>query len=102
MANILKPDSNQTIEAGGSINFQCNVTEGNPPFTYSWDFDEGAENSTLQNPGDVFFTDVGTYHVTFTVTDADGDIDRQTLTITVHEQARDDNGGGACFISTIK
>ena len=109
-ATITSPASNTTITTGGSVNFQGSVTSGNSPFTYSWDFGGGATNVTTQNPGNVVFSSVGTYTVTFTVTDANSDVDSDSVIITVStppDDGGDDGGGGGggggggCFVNTL-
>jgi surface-anchored protein len=99
IAAIINPPSDTTITVGGSIDFQGSVSSGNPPFTYSWDFDGGAENSDLLEPGEVTFDKVGTYTVTFRVTDIDGDISSDTVSITVNESSGD---GDSCFIDSLR
>jgi surface-anchored protein len=101
IAKITSPDSHQFIEEGESIDFQCSVDSGNPPFTYSWNFDGGAENSTVHDPGDVVFEKPGSYTVTFAVSDNDGDISTDTVNITVNE-ASDGDSGGFCFINSVR
>ena len=101
VAAIISPAMDQTIAIGDSINFQCTVTAGNAPYQYAWDFDGGATNIVLKNPGDVTFDKTGTYQVTFTVADNDDDISSDTVTITVNEPSGGGNGGG-CFIDSIK
>ncbi|MFW6373745.1 MAG: PKD domain-containing protein [Thermodesulfobacteriota bacterium] len=83
-ASITFPPWDETsLSLGGSSSFAAAVTGGNPPLTYLWDFDGGAENSTSLNPGVIKFDDPGTFTVTFAVTDADGDQDSDTVTIKV-------------------
>ena len=106
LANITSPNSNKIINVNKSVIFQCTVFGGNPPFTYLWNFDGAAGNSTQQYPGDVIFSEVGTYTVTLTVADDDGDIDSDTVVITVKEESDDRGGGGGggggfCFVGTL-
>lgn len=63
------------------VYFTGNVTGGDAPLTYAWDFDDGGTSSS-QNPTHTF-TSEGTYNVTFTVTDNDGDFDSDTIEIEV-------------------
>jgi PKD repeat protein len=98
-ANIISPDSEHSIYEGDSIDFQGAVTSGNPPYTYSWDFQNEAELSTLQNPSGVVFNKKGTYSVTFIVADNDGDSDSDTVTIIV---AKELNSPLGCFINSLR
>ncbi|CAM2006664.1 PKD domain-containing protein [Acanthopleuribacter pedis] len=87
VGTINTPATNQTIATGDTVNFTATVTDGdnNTPFTYAWDFDGGASNSTQEDPGDVTFNTPGVYTVTFTATDNLGfaDLTPDTVTITV-------------------
>jgi len=107
IASITSPDSDQTIEVGDSINFRCSVINGNLPYTYSWNFDGAAEDSTERTPEAVTFSEVGTFTVTLAVADNDGDIDSDTVNITVDDiqdtgdDDDDDGGGSGCLITVI-
>ncbi|HLP97426.1 MAG TPA: PKD domain-containing protein [Sideroxyarcus sp.] len=74
VASISAPADDVTITQGGTVTFQGSGSDpdGNTPLTYSWDFGGGAPDSTMQNPGAVKFDTVGSYIVTFTVTDSLG------------------------------
>jgi PKD repeat protein len=76
IATINAPTGNVTIARGGTVTFQGSGTDpdNNLPLTYSWNFGGGAPNSTQQNPGAVRFNTVGTFTVTFTVTDSLGSV----------------------------
>jgi len=109
IAIILSPNFDQTITIGETIEFRSTVANGNEPFTYSWDFNGGAENSTQQDPGDITFPIPGIFNVTFTTVDNDGDIDSDTVTITVIETSSGGDGGGGgegdeggCFIDILR
>lgn len=67
-----------------TVNFNGTVSGGDAPFTYFWDFKDGT-NSTLQNPQHVF-NNAGTYNVSFTATDFDGDNSNSIVVITVNDQ----------------
>jgi len=64
------------------VQFTGNVVSGDAPFTYLWNFTDGT-TSTSQNPNHTFTA--GTYEVSFTVTDNDGDYDTDFVTITVEQ-----------------
>ena len=83
VATISSPATNVVIDEDTTVNFQGSVANGNAPFTYYWDFDGGATNSTLEDPGSITFNAPGTYTVSFTVTDNDGDIDMDSVNVTV-------------------
>ncbi len=83
VASIASPPSDMTIFEGESVNFAGEVQDGNAPFTYLWNFNGGAVNSDLEDPGNVTFQTEGLYIVTFTVTDEDGDENSDSVAITV-------------------
>src|SRR2546427_3259813 len=56
--------------AGMSVNFTASVTGGTPPYTYRWDFGDGGQ-SDAPNPTHIYAPN-GTYRVSVTVTDAQG------------------------------
>lgn len=51
--------------------------------TYLWDFADNGATSTVANPAHIF-TDLGSYNVTLTVTDSDGLMNTDSVTITVN------------------
>ena len=91
-ASIDTPNTAQSIQTGQSVSFtgSGNDTDGNTPLTYSWDFNGGATNSTLEDPGNVTFATPGTYTVTFTVTDNEEVTGSDTITITVTDNGYDE------------
>ncbi len=102
-ATIDSPAGDVTIVVGDSLNFQGSATGGETPYSYSWDFDGGATNSTEEDPGEVVFGTAGTYAVTFTVTGSNSEDDSDTLTVDVTEyvayypfngDASDESGNG--------
>ncbi|MGE0083228.1 MAG: PKD domain-containing protein, partial [Desulfococcaceae bacterium] len=84
--SIVSPAADVAVAEGESVSFQGNVTGGDAPFSYFWNFGGGAENSHVLNPGNVIFPKPGTYTVIFTVTDADGDLHSASVTVTVKEK----------------
>jgi PKD repeat protein len=66
-----------------AVQFDSNVSSGNPPFSYEWDFDnDGAVDSAEESPLYIF-NSAGTFTSVLTVTDSDGDSDSANMTITV-------------------
>jgi PKD repeat protein len=63
-----------SIIVGQSIRFTFIGTEGNLPVVFSWSFGDGTANSSDQNPTHKYDR-AGTYKVTLTVIDMDGDVD---------------------------
>lgn len=70
---INTPSSNVTITAGSSVNFTGTGTDSdnNLPLRYLWNFGAGSgiQNSALEDPGSLIFSNPGIFTVTFTVTD---------------------------------
>ncbi|MCH8003084.1 MAG: PKD domain-containing protein [Nanoarchaeota archaeon] len=64
------------------VNFDVNLNGGKEPFTFEWDFTEdGITDSTLRKPTALFSE--GTFTVLVRVTDSDGDISTDTVTLKV-------------------
>ena len=61
------------------VDFTFTGSEGDPPASYLWDFGDGSPTSTDQNPIHQY-TSAGTYNVSLTVTDDDGDVDIEIKT----------------------
>ena len=64
------------------INFRDGTVGGTAPYTYSWNFGDGA-TSTAQNPSHVYNDPPGTYIATETVTDASGLAESYAFTVNV-------------------
>jgi PKD repeat protein len=62
-----------------SVQFNAQVTGGDVPLTYLWDFRDG-NTSTLQNPLHIF-NSAGNHLVTLSVTDADNDKGRDSVLV---------------------
>jgi fibronectin type 3 domain-containing protein len=79
---IASPATDMTIPAGAAVSFSA----GTAAAKYSWIFPGGSPaTSTAQNPGNVTFSNPGTYTASLTVVDASGNSDPSppTRTITV-------------------
>jgi PKD repeat protein len=64
-----------------SLSYVCNVGNGNAPFGYSIDFGDGTTSTAPAGTHD--YPAPGTYLITCTVTDVDGDMDNDERVITV-------------------
>ncbi|MFX0101936.1 MAG: PKD domain-containing protein, partial [Candidatus Hodarchaeota archaeon] len=85
--------SSTIILVGQEITFDFTGSTGNFPGTMTWDFGDGA-NSTDTNPSHVF-NSIGTYMITLTIVDLDGDISiKNDVVIHVLDPAADDDGDG--------
>ena len=62
--------SSRTVKAGDTVTFQANLSGGFAPYSYQWDFGDGA-TSTEPTPAHAFRKD-GTYTVSLKVTDDHG------------------------------
>ncbi len=94
VATILSPTEDVTVTSGDTVSFQGNCSDLNDdrPFTFNWDFDGGAVDSTEQNPS-VIFTQSETFTVTMTCTNNTG-LTSLADTIRVIVNAADGGGGG--------
>jgi hypothetical protein len=69
---ILAPTGDETITAGGAVNFEGSAVDPDgDDMTYLWDFGDGITTTVLV-PGDHTYSDAGSYTVTFTATDSHG------------------------------
>lgn len=74
--------ANTTVSyAPATIGFTGSVTSGNSPFTYLWDFGDGS-TSRSKDPTHLY-NRAGDYNTRFTVTDTDGDISSDSITINI-------------------
>ncbi|MCI4351075.1 MAG: PKD domain-containing protein [Thermoplasmata archaeon] len=69
-------------DAGLPVTFTPGVTNGTPPFSYSWSFGD-ANRSPLPSPTHIYRTN-GTYLVNLTVTDQGAGVGKANLTVVVH------------------
>jgi PKD repeat protein len=65
-----------------TVEFGCAAIDGNAPFTYDIDFGDGTAHGTLSTETHTFEQN-GTYVVNCTVTDTDGDVSSDSVTVTV-------------------
>ncbi|MEE9543126.1 MAG: PKD domain-containing protein [Thermodesulfobacteriota bacterium] len=96
------------INTGGAVYFEGTGFSDNATMFFVWDFDGGATNSTLEDPGLVFFPVNGLYTITFTVTDDEGlsDLSPDTVVVSVTPMGNnvpvaDANGPYAGYVGDI-
>lgn len=81
---ISSPAAPATITEGQTVTFAGSASGGSGSgYTYLWDFNGGAANSTAQNPGAVTFAVAGNYTVSLTVADGAGRTDSTPATVGV-------------------
>ncbi|MBD3186555.1 PKD domain-containing protein, partial [Candidatus Bathyarchaeota archaeon] len=61
------------ILVNDQVQFNFTGSEGNLPALYQWNFNDSTPNATIKNPVHQFTTE-GTYNITLTIQDANGDI----------------------------
>ena len=85
---------NQTINEGDTVSFNGNFVDPglNDIQTITWDFGDGTTRSGTLTPTHKYL-DNGTYIVTLTVTDKDGGVGKDKLTITVNNSVPVVNAG---------
>ena len=92
VVSIDSPGDGIVITEKGSLIFQSTITGGNEPLTYLWDFGGARENIRAKDPGELLLSTIGTFQVRMTVTDADGDVGTDAITLQVahdtHPRAR--------------
>jgi hypothetical protein len=90
--------SNSTVgDAPATFEFDATIADGTEPYTISWDFGDGSEESNEQNVVHTF-DEAGTYNVTLSVTDSEDQTASDSIEITVEEAATEEpvppgNGG---------
>ena len=89
------------ILEGETVTFTGSAAGGDQPYSWSWDFDDGTTDSSLQNPTHQF-NSAGQYLVTLTVTDDNYDTDTANVQITVNENGKNTyqclSGGRTCAL----
>jgi PKD repeat protein len=82
--------SSDTIEgdAPATFEFEAMVTGGTQPYTYSWDFGDGTtEEESIEPTTSHTYEESGTYTVTLTVIDSEGQEATDSLEVTVNESS---------------
>src|SRR5215216_2334686 len=82
-----------------TFEFQANLTGGTGPYTISWDFGDGSEESDEQTVLHIF-EEAGTYNVTLAATDTDNQNAFDSIEISVEELAEE--GGGEAATTTVQ
>ncbi|MHC4778595.1 MAG: CAP domain-containing protein [Planctomycetota bacterium] len=82
---IKSPSDNATVVTGGSLSFEGSVGGGIGPYRTDWDFDGGAPNTTVEDPGLVTFSTPGTYRVVLQAEDSAGSSDSAVITVHVQD-----------------
>jgi PKD repeat protein len=79
------PFGDMTINVGGAVYFEGTGFSDNATIFYNWNFDGGAANTNVEDPGIIVFSTQGTYTVTFNVSDDESlwDPTPDTVVITV-------------------
>ena len=74
-----------SICAGGEVILRSNTTDGLTPYAHHWTGDNQFLNDTLSDKVTFSSSVPGTYTVYYTVTDARGKTDKDSVSVTVHE-----------------
>jgi PKD repeat protein len=83
VAPIVEAGDNQAVNAGDNVSFSGNFTDpGNDTYIIEWDFGDGYNATGTLTPTHVY-DDEGYYNVTLTVTDDDGGVGTDTLSISL-------------------
>ena len=104
-ASIESPSADVSVTVGESLAFagSCNDPEGLAPSSFQWSFGgAGPADSTVADPGELAFEQVGTFTVTLRCTDALGAADPTPATrvVTVSQPATHGGGGGGCDVAS--
>ncbi len=93
-APIVELGADQTLNEGTNFHFSAQVTDPGVAdvLRYDWDFGDGAK-SDIEAPNHVY-VDNGTFTVTLVVTDDDGGVGRDQMTLTVQNVAPTVDAGG--------
>jgi PKD repeat protein len=84
-ASISSPSSNVSVNLGTAVNFQGTANDSDGTIaSHLWNFGNGT-TATVEDPGNRTYGSVGTYNVTYRVTDDDGaqsPVATRTVTVT--------------------
>jgi PKD repeat protein len=75
--------------APATYEFEANVIGGTEPYTYSWDFGDGSEESNEETVEHTF-EEAGTYNMSLTVTDSGGQSASDSIEITVEDEEEEE------------
>ena len=81
---ITAPPADAVVEPGTPVDFKCDVSGGNGPFTFVWNFDGQAPDAAVQNPFGIVFGSSGSYAVHVTASDDAREDASDTRTVTVN------------------
>jgi PKD repeat protein len=82
--------------APATFEFDADVTGGTEPYTYSWEFDDGESREEIaDDETEHTFEEAGTYNVSLTVTDSEGQIGSDRVEITVEEAPAEEANSGS-------
>ena len=73
--------------APATFEFEAKVTGGAEPYSISWNFNDSREESEEQTVLHTF-DESGTYNVTITITDSEGQTASESIEITIKERPR--------------
>lgn len=65
------------------VNFDVNINGGKAPFKFEWDFNEDGTTDSTQKKPTAVFKNKGIFNVLVKVTDSDGDVSTDTVSIKV-------------------
>ena len=91
-APVVDAGEDKTVDEGSSVAFTGSFTDAgiNDTHTVTWDFGDGSDRLSINNEQlsiEHTYTDDGTYTASFTVTDSDGAVSSDELTVTVNNVA---------------
>ena len=91
-APVVDAGEDRTVDEGSSVAFTGSFTDAgiNDTHTVTWDFGDGSDRLSINNEQlsiEHIYTDDGEYIATYTVTDNDGAVSSDELTVTVNNVA---------------